>query len=64
VFEQLVAADVQPLAVEPNLKQQHSSLALTPWREAVQKADLVVYLVAHRQFKGQTVEGQVLDFAG
>ena len=63
VFQQLVAVGVQPLAVEPNLKK-HASLTLTPWQEAAQQADLVVYLVAHREFKKLAVQGQVLDFCG
>jgi len=63
VFQQLVSADVQPLAVEPNLKK-HASLTLTPRQEAAQAADLVVYLVAHREFKGLDVKGKVIDFCG
>lgn len=63
VFQQLVSADLQPLAVEPNLKK-HASLTLTPRQEAAQAADLVVYLVAHREFKGLDVKGKVIDFCG
>lgn len=63
VFQQLVAAGTQPLAVEPNLKS-HASVSLTPWLEAAGKADLVVYLVAHQEFKDLEVKGQVLDFCG
>lgn len=63
VFQQLVASDIQPLAVEPNLKK-HASLTLTPWREAAEKADLVVYLVAHREFKDSAVRGKIIDFCG
>lgn len=63
VFQQLVAAGVQPLAVEPNL-QKHASITLTEWQEAAHKADIVVYLVAHREFQKLDVEGKVLDFCG
>lgn len=63
VFQQLVAADIQPLAVEPNLKA-HPSISLTPWQEVAGKADIVVYLVAHRQFRTLEVPGRVLDFCG
>jgi UDP-N-acetyl-D-mannosaminuronic acid dehydrogenase len=59
----LVAKGIQPLAVEPNLKK-HESLCLAPWQEAAQQADLVVYLVAHREFDNLVVQGQVLDFCG
>lgn len=63
VFQQLVSSGIQPLAVEPNL-QDHASITLTPWKEAAAKADIVVYLVAHREFRKLQVEGQVLDFCG
>lgn len=63
VFQQLVAAGVEPLAVEPNL-QKHASITLTEWQEAAHKADIVVYLVAHREFQKLDVEGKVLDFCG
>lgn len=63
VFQQLVAADVQPLAVEPNLRN-HPSISLTPWKEAVAQADIVVFLVAHREFKSLNINAKVLDFCG
>ena len=63
VFQQLVVAGVQPLAVEPNLKK-HASLTLTTWQDAADRADIVVYLVAHREFKNLTIAGRVLDFCG
>ena len=63
VFQQLVASDIQPLAVEPNLNK-HASLTLTPWLEASEKADLIVYLVAHREFKDSVVRGKIIDFCG
>lgn len=63
VFQQLVAAGIQPLAVEPNLKK-HGSITLTPWQEAADKADIVVYLVAHREFQRLDVAAKVLDFCG
>nr|WP_297400104.1 UDP-N-acetyl-D-mannosamine dehydrogenase [uncultured Marinobacter sp.] len=63
VFQQLVAADVQPLAVEPNLKK-HASLTLTDWTYAAAEADIVIYLVGHREFQKLEVAGKVLDFCG
>lgn len=63
VFNELVFAGVQPLAVEPNL-EKHPSLTLTPLHEAVQTADLLVYLVGHREFKGLDVKGKMIDFCG
>ncbi len=63
VFQQLVSAGIQSLAVEPNLKS-HASITLTPWKDAAREADIVVYLVAHREFQKLEVTGQVLDFCG
>lgn len=63
VFHQLVAADVKPLAVEPNLRT-HPSISLTAWKDAVAQADIVVFLVAHREFKSLNVNANVLDFCG
>lgn len=63
VFQQLIAADVEPLAVEPNLKK-HASLTLTPFSEAAERADLVIFLVSHREFKALDVRGKVIDFCG
>ena len=63
VYQQLVAADVQPLAVEPNLKK-HASLTLTAWKDAAAEADIVIYLVGHREFQKLEVIGKVLDFCG
>ncbi|PXX88891.1 UDP-N-acetyl-D-mannosamine dehydrogenase [Marinobacter vulgaris] len=63
VFQQLVASNIGPLAVEPNLKK-HASIILTPLKDAAAEADIVVYLVAHREFKELKVAGNVLDFCG
>ncbi|PTB85084.1 hypothetical protein C9988_02655 [Pseudidiomarina aestuarii] len=51
------------LTVEPNL-EEHSSIALTDFNEAAESADIIAYLVSHREFKNLTVNGQVLDFCG
>jgi UDP-N-acetyl-D-mannosaminuronic acid dehydrogenase len=51
--------------VEPNI-EEHSIFKLTSVKEAVQKADIVVFLVAHDEFKELEIPGktQVLDFCG
>jgi len=63
VFQALIAAGVEPMAVEPNLKS-HKSITLTDYNQAATEADLVVYLVAHNEFKNLSVTGEVLDFCG
>lgn len=53
------------ILVEPNIKEQNV-LKLTNYSEAYEKADIIVFLVAHKEF--QTLEFKenkvILDFAG
>jgi len=51
--------------VEPNIVE-HSVYKLTDYREAIEKADVIVFLVAHSQFLGLKFSKQkvVLDFCG
>lgn len=63
VFQALVKNDVEVFAVEPNLKS-HKNIALTDFHVAASEADIVVYLVAHNEFKQLKVAGKELDFCG
>lgn len=51
--------------VEPNLKE-HRDFKLTKVEDAIEKADIIVYLVAHNEFKKiQLIERKlILDFCG
>jgi UDP-N-acetyl-D-mannosaminuronic acid dehydrogenase len=51
--------------VEPNIKE-HKVFKLTPIKKAIDNADIIVYLVAHNEFKNlQTKKDKiVLDFCG
>jgi len=51
--------------VEPNITE-HNVFKLTNYKEAVQKADIIVFLVSHKEFKTlQLAENKVvLDFCG
>ena len=51
--------------VEPNINS-HPDYKLTSYEEAAQKADILVFLVAHDEFKtfGHTKEKIILDFCG
>ena len=53
------------LIVEPNIKE-HSIFKLTGTLEAYEKADIIVFLVAHKEFKALTYREDkvILDFAG
>lgn len=63
VFQALVAENIDVLAVEPNLKE-HKSIRLHDFIDASNTADIVIYLVAHKEFSGLTAKGKVLDFCG
>lgn len=51
--------------VEPNV-QNHQIFKLTNYQEAIEKADIIVFLVAHKEFKQIKLDGNkvVLDFCG
>ena len=51
--------------VEPNIKS-HSIYKLTEYKEAINKADIVVFLVAHREFLGLEIKEEkiIMDFCG
>jgi len=51
------------LLVEPNL-EENLKYDLTDYREMNGRADIVAYLVAHKEFKGLEFECTVLDFCG
>lgn len=63
VMESFNNADI--LIVEPNISE-HKIYKLTPYQEAFNKADIVVYLVAHDQFKTLPQDSGkiILDFCG
>lgn len=51
--------------VEPNIKE-HNVFKLTNYKEAVEKADIIVFLVAHEEFPDLKLSEDkvILDFAG
>jgi len=51
--------------VEPNIKS-HSVYKLTDYKPAIKKADIIVFLVGHKEFVGMDIrkEKVVLDFCG
>ena len=53
------------LIVEPNV-EEHNVYKLTPYQEAFEKADIVVYLVGHTPFKAlpKDTNKVILDFCG
>jgi UDP-N-acetyl-D-mannosaminuronic acid dehydrogenase len=59
------ANNEQYYIVEPNI-ESHTVFKLTNYQEAAEKADIIVYLVAHKEFKGLQLSKDkvVLDFCG
>lgn len=59
------SGDADMYIVEPNV-HEHKVFKLTDYRDAIAKADIVVFLVAHNEFKTlEIAEGKVvLDFCG
>jgi len=63
ITQRLQALGYAILPVEPNLNA-HSSLDLVPFSLALDKADLLVFLVGHREFREITPKQPYLDFCG
>jgi UDP-N-acetyl-D-mannosaminuronic acid dehydrogenase len=59
------AQDEQYYIVEPNI-EDHQVFKITNYKEAADKADIIVFLVAHDEFKNLEIskEKVVLDFCG
>jgi len=63
--ESLEKANFNVLRVEPNIESD-STMALHSIPDAIKKADIVVFLVAHSEFKNVTIPADkiVIDFVG
>lgn len=62
IARRLKADGLDILAVEPNI-ESHKEFEIIEYKEATQKADIVVFLVAHKEFKCLDVNNE-LDFCG
>jgi UDP-N-acetyl-D-mannosaminuronic acid dehydrogenase len=65
IVKTLRAKGIELMVVEPNVKN-HKDLQLTEYREAVKQADIIVFLVAHKEFRSMKInEGKlVIDICG
>lgn len=64
VTEHIQKSDIQIIIAEPNI-ESHSHFKLTNYEEAVKKADIIAFLVAHNEFKNLSIKDKiVLDFCG
>ncbi len=59
------SGDADMYIVEPNV-HEHKVFKLTNYKDAIAKADIIVFLVAHNEFKTLEIaeEKVVLDFCG
>ena len=62
IARRLIADGLEVLAVEPNISE-HSEFEVINYSEAVEQADVVTFLVAHKEFKSLEIETE-LDFCG
>jgi UDP-N-acetyl-D-mannosaminuronic acid dehydrogenase len=64
IAQTLKAQGLEVLAVEPNIST-HKDFEIINYDVAINEADIVVYLVGHKEFKGIKVFGkEVIDFCG
>lgn len=62
IAQRLQEADLEVLAVEPNIKS-HPNLNVVEYKEAVAAADIVVFLVAHKQFLDLDVQAPKVELS-
>ena len=65
IYHELEKLNFKVMAVEPNLRK-HAELEITDTLRAVMEADMLVFLVAHKEFRSLAISGEkiVLDFCG
>lgn len=62
ITRRLIAEGLDVLAVEPNI-ESFKEFEIVEYQEAVKKADVITFLVAHKEFKDLEIETD-LDFCG
>jgi UDP-N-acetyl-D-mannosaminuronic acid dehydrogenase len=62
ITKSLIAEGLDVLAVEPNISS-HKEFEIVDYRKALEKADIVTFLVGHKEFKGIDINTD-LDFCG
>ena len=62
ITKRLIADGLDVLAVEPNI-ESHNEIEIVEYKKALEEADIVTFLVAHKEFKGLNIKTS-LDFCG
>lgn len=64
IAKTLKTQNIDVLAVEPNITM-HKEFEIYDFETAINEADIIVFLVAHKEFKGIRIFGkEVIDFCG
>ena len=65
IVQKLISKGINIMIAEPNVKR-HAGMALTEYNETIAKADIVLFLVAHKQFKDLSIpeEKVIIDICG
>jgi UDP-N-acetyl-D-mannosaminuronic acid dehydrogenase len=65
IVKQLATKEIDLMVCEPNINK-HKSIELTDYRDAINQADIVVFLVAHKEFKTVKIPDDkiVIDICG
>jgi UDP-N-acetyl-D-mannosaminuronic acid dehydrogenase len=65
IATELLARGIAPIICEPNIKK-HKTLKLTDCREAIDQADIIVFLVSHKEFKSVEIPANkwTIDICG
>ena len=62
ITKRLIADGLDVLAVEPNI-ESHKDIEIVNYKKAIEKADIITFLVAHKEFKELNIKSE-LDFCG
>jgi UDP-N-acetyl-D-mannosaminuronic acid dehydrogenase len=62
ITRRLISDGFEILAVEPNIKS-HNDFAIIDYNQAIIEADILIFLVAHKEFKSLDIKTS-LDFCG
>jgi UDP-N-acetyl-D-mannosaminuronic acid dehydrogenase len=65
IAQEMINKGLNVLIAEPNVKK-HPSIVITEYNEAIAKSDIIVFLVAHKQFKGLNIPADkvIIDICG
>jgi UDP-N-acetyl-D-mannosaminuronic acid dehydrogenase len=65
IVHDLISRGLDIIVAEPNIKE-HKAIQLTPYEAAIDQADIILFLVAHKEFKTVVVPENkvVLDICG